>query len=276
MNHLFPDCKIHTMPQRSTEWHEIRKDKLTASGMGAWLAEEPQIRITVDEIKTILDRFAIPYKKSGAKPELMDLLPTEMLPRPTITQGAKDARHTAICRILGAMSNCAVPDQWEVDPDGDPPRNPALWAVWNGIRQEAAAVRAFEQWSGETIIEVGFCEHKSGAAGCSPDGLINGKPYGFEGKAPLPSTHVKYLLNGTLPEEYVAQVHGCMAVTGATGWWFQSYCPGLPPFRIFTPRDQYTERMADGLNEFAVHLESARDEIASLWDAEFNGEEDAQ
>jgi hypothetical protein len=34
--------------------------------------------------------------------------------------------------------------------------------------------------------------------------------------------------------------------------------------------------MADGLNEFAVHLESARDEIASLWDAEFNGEGDAQ
>jgi hypothetical protein len=272
MNHLFPDCTIHTMPQRSPEWHEIRKDKLTASGMGAWLAEEPVARITVDEIKVILDRFAIPYKKSGAKPELLALLPPEMLPRPTLTQGAKDARHTAICRILGAMSNCAVPDQWEVDPDGPPPRNPALWAVWNGIRQEAAAVKAFEEWSGETIIEVGFCEHKSGVAGCSPDGLIDGNPYGFEGKAPLPATHVRYLLDGVLPSEYADQVHASMAITGAEGWHFQSYCPGLPAFRIFVMRDDYTERMVAGLAEFAGHLESARDEIAALWDAEFTKE----
>ena len=272
---IFPDCKIHYMPQRSDAWHEIRKHKLTASGMGAWLAEQPIPRITVDEIKVILDRFGIPYKKSGAKPELMALLPSEMMPRPDITQGAKDARHAAICRILGEMSGCNVPDQWEVDPDGEPPRNPALWAIWNGIRNEPAAVKAFEEWSGDKIIEVGFCEHKSGVAGCSPDGLIDGKSCGFEGKAPLPATHVKYLLNGTLPEEYVAQVHGCMAVTGAEAWWFQSYCHGLPPFRIFTPRDEYTERMSDGLNEFAAHLESARDEIASLWDSEF-AKEDAQ
>ena len=269
MSQLFPDCKIHTMPQRSPEWHAIRKDKLTASGMGAWLAEIPQVRITVDEIQTMLDTAQIPYKRSASKPALMALLPSDMLPTPTLTQSAKDARHTAICRILGSMSNCAVPDQWEVDPDGPPPRNPALWAVWNGIRQEAEAVKAFEEWSDETIIEVGFCEHKSGVAGCSPDGLIDCKPYGFEGKAPLPATHVRYLLDGVLPSEYVDQVHASMAITGAQGWHFQSYCPGLPSFRIFVERDEYTERMVAGLEDFAVHLESARDEIAALWDAEF-------
>jgi hypothetical protein len=46
----------------------------------------------------------------------------------------------------------------------------------------------------------------------------------------------------------------------------------LPPFRIFVERDDYTERMVAGLAEFAVHLESARDEIAALWDAEFTKE----
>lgn len=269
MNHLFPDCIIHTMPQRSDEWREVRKDKLTASGMGAWLAEEPQVRITVDEIKTIFDRFALPYKKSAAKPELLALLPPEMLPAPSLTQGAKDARHTAICRILGIMSKAQMPDEWEVDPDGPPPRNPALWAIWNGIRLEKEALAAFSKWSGKEVIEVGFCAHKSGSAGCSPDGLLAGESVGFEGKCPLPATHVRYVLSGVLPDEYVAQVHGCMAVTGASGWWFQSYCPGLPTFRIFTERDEYTERMARGLNEFAVHLKSAREEISCLWDSEF-------
>jgi len=270
MNHLFPDCKIHTMPQRSEAWYEIRKDKLTASIIGSWLAEAPVARITVDEIKTILDRFALPYKKSGAKPELMALLPPEMLPRPDISQGSKDARHTSICRIIGAMSNCAVPDQWEVDPDGPPPRNPAMWAIWNGIRQEAAAVRAFEAWSGETILEVGFCEHKSGVAGCSPDGIIVVKPIGFEGKAPMPATHVGYVLNpDSLVKTYGDQCHFSMATTGAQAWWLQSYCPGLPTVRVLIERDDYTERMAAGIDEFAEHLESARDEIASLWDAEF-------
>ena len=271
MNSLFPDCTIHHMQQRSEPWHEIRKDKLTASGMGAWLAEVPQARITVDEIKDTLDRFAIEYKKSAAKPALLSLLPPEMLPRPTLTQGAKDARHTAICKILGSMSKAAVPDQWEVDPDGLPPRNPALWAVWNGLRLEKEAVAAFEKWHEKEVIEVGFCVHKSGASGCSPDGLIEGLPHGFEGKAPLPATHVRYLLDGVLPSEYVHQVHGSMAVTGAQGWWFQSYCPGLPPFRIFTMRDETTEAMAAGLEEFAEYLDAAREEIASLWDAEFEG-----
>jgi len=270
MNALFPDCKIHSMDQRSLEWHEIRKDKLTATGMGAWLAEEPQVRITIEQIKTSLDRFAIEYKKSAAKPVLLALLPPEMLPRPSLTLGAKDARHTAICRILGSMSNAAVPDQWEVDPDGLPPKNPALWAVWNGLRLEKEAVAAFEDAKGMDIVEVGFCVHRSGSAGCSPDGLIHGTPIGFEGKAPLPATHVDYLLRDELPPAYRDQVHGSMAVTGAQGWWFQSYCPGLPPFRIYTERDDYTERMADGLDEFATHLSAAREQIAALWDGEFS------
>jgi hypothetical protein len=234
--------------------------------MGAWLAEEPQVRITVDEIKAILDRFAMPYKKSGSKPELLALLPAEMLPRPTITQQARDARHTAICRILGSMSRAQCPDPWEVDPDDLPPRNPALWAVWNGLRLEKDAFAAFQDWQGKEVLEVGFCVHKSQSAGCSPDGLIAGESVGFEGKCPLPATHVRYLLDGVLPQEYVDQVHGSMAVTGAQGWWFQSYCPGLPSFRIFTPRDEYTERMSEGLKEFSTHLNSAREEIADMWD----------
>jgi len=310
MNALFPDCTIHHMLQRSPEWHEIRKDKLTATGMGAWLAEEPQVRITVDEIKVILDRFAIPYFKSAAKPVLLALLPPEMLPRPSILQESRKARHAAICRILGSMSKAQCPDPFDMPtaPEGyedqmhkaawgiicarsgseeeakaaedefdyalscfpPPPRNASQWPIWNGVRLEPVARAAFEHFSGKEIVEVGFCVHKSGSAGCSPDGLIAGEPVGFEGKCPLPTAHCRYLLDGVLPDEYRDQVHGSMAVTGAQGWWFQSYCPGLPSFRIYVERDEYADRMASGLDEFAVHLKSAREEISDLWDAEFS------
>jgi len=268
----FPDCLIHRMPQRSESWHEIRKDKLTASQVGSWLAERPECRLTIPELKDIANNGGIAIKSTWKRDEILDALRVIYLPK-THLKGTIDARHTAICKILGSMSKCQVPDQWEVDPNGAPPRNPALWAVWNGIRQEPAALAAFQDWHGHALIEVGFCEHKSGVAGCSPDALIYGQPIGFEGKAPLPATHIRYLLDGVLPSEYADQVHFSMAITGAIGWWFQSYCEGLPSFRVFTERSDYTERMVEGIAEFKEHLESARDEIASLWNQAFKGGE---
>jgi hypothetical protein len=273
LNLHFPDCLIHRMPQRSESWHEIRKDKLTASQVGGWLAERPECRLTIPEIKDMLTANEVEYLKSATRPQLLAICEGLTIPLPkSHLKGTIDARHTAICKILGSMSKCQVPDAWEVDPSGDPPRNPALWAVWNGIRQEPAALAAFQDWHGHALIEVGFCEHKSGVAGCSPDALIYGQPIGFEGKAPLPSTHIRYLLDGVLPSEYADQVHFSMAVTGAVGWWFQSYCEGLPSFRVFTERSDYTECMVEGIAEFADHLESARDEIESLWNEAFKGE----
>lgn len=299
MNTLFPDCTIHHMPQRGAEWHDIRKDKLTATAMGAWLAETPEIRLTIPELKEYALGGGIAIKSTAKRVEILDALRVIHLPK-THLKATTDARFSAICKILGNMSEAQAPSQFEMPsaPEGyeqelyeaqcrllmfdgteddvesvlatfpPAPRNPAMWAIWNGIRMEPIARSEFEFYSGEKLIEVGFCVHRSGSAGCSPDGLLAGKSFGFEGKCPLPATHVRYLLDGALPAEYRDQVHGSMAVTGAQGWWFQSYCPGLPPFRIFTPRDEYTERMTHGLDEFAIHLNSAREEIAAMWDAE--------
>jgi len=267
MNHLFPHCTIHHMPQRSEAWREIRKDKLTASQAGEWLAAQRECRLTIPDIKIALDMAGIPYK-GITKHE--DLLALGTAWPETHLKGTTDARHTAICKILGSMSKCAVPDQWEVDPDGPPPKNPALWAVWNGIRLEKEAVAAFSEWHGTEVIEVGFCVHRSGSAGCSPDGLLSGERIGFEGKAPLPATHVGYLLDPeSMIRDYGTQCHFSMAVTGAESWWLQSFCPGLPTARTLIKRDEYTERMQSGMYEFAEHLKSAQEEIASLWDMEF-------
>jgi len=262
MSDRFPDCKIHRMEQRTDAWHKIRKGKLTATGMGSWLAERPEIRETVKEIKEYLDKQEIEYRKSAPRTELLDALSLAFPAyfKPTHKAGTITARNTAICKIIGSMSDCVVPDPFEVDVDGPPPRNPALWAVWNGLRLEPEAEEAFEAATGLSLEKVGFCEHRSKLSGCSPDALILGENVGFEGKAPLPQTHQKYRMEvretGTVPNDYRDQVHGSMAVTGADAWWFQSYCPGLPPVRVLVHRDEYTDKMEGGMIEFADDLKA--------------------
>jgi hypothetical protein len=270
----FPDCTIFDMPQRSDAWHSMREGKLTGSQVGAWIAEAPKCRLTVPEIQESLTRWDIPFKKSAKRDEILDLLP-ELEKVETLTQTAEKAQEKAICRMLGAMSKCDVPDEWEVDPDGPPPRSPGLWAIWNGIRLEPEAVALFERETSEEVEQVGFCRHKSGIAGVSPDGLVKGKPIGFEGKAPLPSTHVEYFRAGVLPDSYRDQVHFSMAVTGAQAWWFQSYCPGLPPFRILVERDEYTEQMLAGISRFALAFGEARREMEEAWNA-MQGEDEGR
>lgn len=260
----FPYCDLFDMPQRSEAWHAIRKEKLTGSQVGPWIAEEPECRLTVPQMREILT--ALGHEKLPSKREdLLSMIPEDQRPL-SLTKTAESARERAICKILGAMSRCEVPDEWEVDPEGPPPRNPGLWAVWNGIRLEPEAVACFEKDTGLSVQEIGFCRHKSKIAGVSPDGLIVGESAGFEGKAPIPSTHVRYLRAGVLPEEYVWQVHFSMAVTGAATWWFQSYCPGLPPFRIKVERDETTAAISRNLSVFGAELEKARREMAAMWE----------
>lgn len=255
----FPDCRIHRMEQRTPEWYQIREGKLTGSQFGAWLAEEPECRYTVAELRQQIQEFVgeEPPKKLTKADLLAECEELGLNLPKSYTAGTESARLKAVASIIGQMSSCDVPPEFEIDPDGPPPKNKGLWAIWNGINQEPKAEGAFEFATGMELEKVGFCEHKSGLVGVSPDGLVKGQNVGFEGKAPLPETHAEYLLRGTLPDAYKSQVHGSMAVTGADAWWFQSYCPGLPTFRILVERDEHTERMKRGLDCFAVELKKA-------------------
>ena len=95
------------------------------------------------------------------------------------------------------------------------------------VEQEARPF--YELTCGEEVTTVGFCTTDDGTVGCSPDGLI-GEDGGIEIKCPEPQTHVKYLLNGVLPDDYAAQVHGALFVTGRPWWRFISYRRGFPLF----------------------------------------------
>lgn len=124
-----------------------------------------------------------------------------------------------------------------------------------GIEREPAGRLAFEAATGHLVEEVAFVKLDSMPIGCSPDGLI-GDDSGFEVKCPSKAVHYEYLnLTDTPPSVYVAQVQGCMYVTGRSHWWFATYNPDYPPelqlhyFRVERD-DIYIKRLTDALITF--------------------------
>lgn len=124
-------------------------------------------------------------------------------------------------------------------------------AMRRGTESEPEARRWFSVETDMDVTEVGLCLTDDGRFGCSPDGLI-GDDSGLELKCPLAKTHIRYLLDGGLPDAYRQQVHGSMIVTGRDSWHFMSYCAGFPALLLKIERDDYTEKLAEGLEAFWV------------------------
>lgn len=138
---------------------------------------------------------------------------------------------------------------------------PATVAMQNGTIMEPEARRWYELEAKAKVEQVGFIVTDDGRFGCSPDGLV-GDGGGLELKCPMGKTHLGYLHAGELPDDYKAQVHGCMIVTGRQWWDFMSYAPGLPAFRIRAERDDYTALLADALDAFDKRLNTTITELA--------------
>lgn len=131
-----------------------------------------------------------------------------------------------------------------------------------GLLLQDEAANAFMEETGLAVApKIGFCLADDGVCGCSPDGLIIGQRgdfvSGVEIKCPIPKTHVGYVLDGKLPDEYRQQVHGSMAVTGFSEWHFWSYFPGMRHLHIVVKRDDYTKLIEDALSEFVSQYQDA-------------------
>lgn len=103
----------------------------------------------------------------------------------------------------------------------------------------------------DACSRVGFIYNPDLDAGASPD-LLVGLKGGVEAKAPDGKTHIKYLLEGKVPDEYKAQVHGNLAVSRRAWWDFISYCPGYRPLVVRTVRNEYTEKLELILQKFSA------------------------
>lgn len=147
-------------------------------------------------------------------------------------------------------------------------------AVNNGVIVEEKSALFAEMKYGLEIQHVGFVSNDDGTVGCSPDGLIGfsnlskteptiyGDGFkmdfrsGVEIKCPALYTHIKYLMDGKLPNDYVCQVQGSMFVTGCQTWHFlsyplASYLDGFPPLHLVVERDEeWQKNFAESLAKF--------------------------
>lgn len=110
-----------------------------------------------------------------------------------------------------------------------------------GKEQETNARNAYEFLTGNEVDEVGFIKHPTiKNLGASPDGLILSDGL-VEFKCPESTTHVEYILDGVVPEEYKPQMLDQMLVTDRDWCDFVSYDPRLDiNNRIFIIRYQPT------------------------------------
>lgn len=95
-----------------------------------------------------------------------------------------------------------------------------------GNKLEPQARAAYEFLTGNDVIQVGGVYlNEDREVMVSPDGLIPNLKKGLEIKCPKMSTHIRYLLEGGVPSEYIIQVQANLWVTGYGTWDFVSYCP---------------------------------------------------
>ncbi len=104
-----------------------------------------------------------------------------------------------------------------------------------GTEREDEARSKFELLHNIEIKQVGMIALDDHDVGCSPDGLW--ADTGIEIKCPERHTHTGYRLDGGLPSEYFQQVQGTMWVLGLDYYWFYSYNPDHPDFKLKVERD---------------------------------------
>lgn len=131
------------------------------------------------------------------------------------------------------------------------------------IREEEAIPR-YEFDFSETVQRVGFVTTDDGRLGCSPDGLI-ADDGGIEIKCPEAKTHVGYLLNGEVPTQYLAQIHGSMMVTGRAWWKFFSYRRRFPTLVKLVERDDKIQAIIkEALEGFLVKFDKAMTKLEEI------------
>ena len=109
------------------------------------------------------------------------------------------------------------------------------WSTEQGQLLEETAIPAYEFEYGVKVERVGFITDDAGRIGCSPDGMLEG--YGLEIKSLQPVHHIKCLINGEALEDYLAQVHFSMLVTGLPAWKLFLYHRRLPQMQFRIERD---------------------------------------
>lgn len=110
-------------------------------------------------------------------------------------------------------------------------------AMTHGMDVEPDAVAAYEAATGQIVQRVGFIQHLTIKAGCSPDGYVGNWAGILEAKCPNSTTHLAYLQADVIPDDYYGQLVHALWLTGAEWADFVSFDPRFPEaWRLFIKR----------------------------------------
>jgi hypothetical protein len=140
-------------------------------------------------------------------------------------------------------------------------------AMREGVEREADALLHYEVVSGRLVRPVGYVQHDTLMAGCSPDGVIGDFDGIVEAKSPQDPQHLEYLQTGKVPKVYRDQVTHGLWITGAK-WcdWF-SYNPNFEaPLQMKLVRiwrddkaiDEYAQEAAFFLGDVDLQVAALR------------------
>ena len=122
-----------------------------------------------------------------------------------------------------------------------------------GHQMEPEARETYSFVTGSEPKLVGFI--KSGAAGCSPDALINDNGL-LEIKTKKPALLIDVLLKGEFPSEHKAQCQGALWISEREWIDLAVYWPGLPLFITRAKRDEaYIANLAGEVDRFNAELD---------------------
>lgn len=130
-----------------------------------------------------------------------------------------------------------------------------------GIENEDAAAKAFEFQTGHQVSTVGFVTTDDGLVGCSPDRLVG--DYGtLELKCPAIQTHVGYLLDGSIYDEYRVQVQSQLWICELDKAWIVSYHPKLAPHIDEIGREEdFIASLSAAVRKFVDRMCEAREDL---------------
>lgn len=130
-----------------------------------------------------------------------------------------------------------------------------------GHALEDQAVKSYQFEMGVRPEAVGFITTNNGLIGASPDRLI-GADGVLELKCPSPATHMGYMLQRDVDDDYSVQLQGELFVSEREFADIQSYCPGFPTVIIRVTRDEeFMKVLSSALGAFVERMLEARSDI---------------
>lgn len=152
---------------------------------------------------------------------------------------------------------------------GKPMAQRAVMSLERRLELEPEARVAYEFYSDNQVVEVGFIEHPTiPNAGASPDGLID-LDGGLEIKCCDTATHIEMLLTDEIDKGYIQQCDFGMACTEREWWDFASYDPAMPEeLKLLVkriPRDE--KRIAEiesAVVEFLAEVDAKVEKVKAI------------